>query len=423
MAKEFTGTAAGMREQREKLIHDAGELRGPNNTFETDEQRTAFDAMLADAEALGPAIADQERQEKLDTIVRTSLPASQQTEALERSDEAESYRAATLDYIRNGTKMMASESMAILRAGFRTFDQAEKRVMSAIGGAAGGFTVPSDSRFAGLVSQAQLFYGGMQEAGADTISTDTGADLPIPTNDDTANIGSIVSESGSHASGTDLSFGMKIFKSFLYSTKIVLVPWQLLQDSAIDIEQFLATAFGTRLGRIKNTHFTTGTGANQPEGLFQNITTGKQAATGNSTTWPMDNVFDVVHSVDRAYRTARCRWMMRDSTVLALRLSKDGNGRYLWPEMGSVQAGQPMTLAGYPVVVNNDVAAMAASAKAASFGDHSYYKIRSVRGMTFVRLEELYAASGQVGFMAFERADGGYLSGGNPVKAFLNSAS
>ena len=89
-----------------------------------------------------------------------------------------------------------------------------------------------------------------------------------------------------------------------------------------------------------------------------------------------------------------------------------------------MQAGQPATLAGYPVIPNNDVAQMAASAKAASCGDHSFYKTRRVRGFTFIRLAELYAASGQVGFMAFERADGGWVDPGqNAVKAFQNSAT
>lgn len=426
-------TAQELREKREKLVQDAGKLVGPNGTFENDDKRTSYRAILADVEALAQQITDADDIEKLDAIARTTLPATQQRiedearlarEDPDKAVEQKRQRGAMLDYVRNGLKMMAPENLQVFRQRFASLGQEEKRALSAIGGAAGGYTVSPDMRFAGQVIDAMKYFGGMEAAGAETIVTDTGGDLPYVTNDDTANVGEIVGESASHASGTDIAFGLKVLKSFLYSTKIVLVPWQLLMDSSIDIEAYLAAKFGMRLGRIRNTHHTTGTGANQPEGLMQNITVGRQAATGGSTTFPFDDVYRTIHAVDIAYRGPNCKWMMRDSTILALRLSKDGQGRYIWPEMGNVQAGQPTTLAGYSVVPNNDVAALAASAKAASFGDHSHYKIRTVGGLTFVRLDELYAASGQVGFMAFQRGDGGYVNPGqDAVVAFQNSAS
>jgi len=428
----LTGGLVKMQEHREKLIRDAGDLKGANGAFENDEKRAKFDAIVADVEVLGVKIQDAVRDAKLDEIVRTTLPASQRTETearLEREDPDKAVllkgqRVAMLDYIRNGLKMMAPENTQVLRRQFSSLSVEEKRALSTIGGAAGGYTVTPDTRFAAAVIDAMKYFGGIEAAGAEVITTDTGADLPFVTNDDTGNTGTIVAESGSHASGTDLTFGMKVLKSFLYSTKIVLVPWQLLQDSQVDIEAYLASKFGMRLGRAQNAHFSTGIAVNQPEGLMASITVGRQAVTGNSASFPFDDVYRTIHAVDVAYRGARCRWSMHDNTILALRLAKDGNGRYLWPELGNVQVGQPQVLAGYPVVPNNDIAVMAASAKAASFGDHSHYKVRRVSGLTFVRLDELYAASGQVGFMAFQRADGGYVNPGqDAIVAFQNSAS
>ena len=115
---------------------------------------------------------------------------------------------------------------------------------------------------------------------------------------------------------------------------------------------------------------------------------------------------------------------MHDQTALALRLAKDGNGKYIWPEMGGVQGGQPPRLAGYGVVINNHIDEMAASKKVASFGDHWYFKIRRVRGLSIVRLNEKFIENGQIGYIAFMRADGGYANAGqNPIKLFQNSAA
>jgi len=340
-----------------------------------------------------------------------------------KDDFAAAQREARQAYIRDGVQGLTHEQSQILRSSFATLGSEEKRALSAVGGAAGGFTVAPDTSFFGQVMSAMKFFGGIEAAGAEVLNTDTGADLPFITNDDTANTGSIIGESASHANGTDVTFGVKKLGAYLYSTKIILVPWQLLQDASIDIEAFLAAKFAERLGRIRNTHFTTGTGVGQPEGLVTAISVGRQAATGNTTSVPMDDLLRLEHSIDPAYRgMPSVGYMMSDATALAVRLLKDGQGRYMWQD--SLQAGAPARLNGYSVTINNDMAALAASAKPIAFGAFSHYKIRNVRGFSFVRLSELYAANGQVGFMAFLRSDGGLIdASGGAVKAFQNSAS
>lgn len=417
-----------LREKREGLIRQAGELKGLNGAFETDDKRAQFDKLMTDIEALGAQATDLERVERLAAVERMTLPESQRTTpaAAGEAAAAKELREKAMGQYLRGVRLerMTPEVQDALFRSQVSFDAPEQRDMATISGAGGGFVVAPDTSFYGSIVQALKFFGGMEAAGSEVITTSTGADLPIPTSDDTANVGSIVGEGGAHTGGTTPTLGQKVLKSYLYSSLVLKVSLQFLQDSAINVEAWLGARIGERLGRIQNTHFTMGTGVNQPEGLTQNITVGRQAAVGNTTTFPFDDVFRTIHSVDIAYRNARCKWMMADTTALALRLAKDGQGRYLWPEMGNVQVGQPITLAGYPVVINNDVAAMAASVKAATFGDHSHYKIRRVSGLTIVRLNELYAENGQVGFLGFMRADGGYVNAGqNPVKAFQNSAT
>jgi hypothetical protein len=118
-----------------------------------------------------------------------------------------------------------------------------------------------------------------------------------------------------------------------------------------------------------------------------------------------DELIDLQHSVDPAYRSDRSRWMMADSTLAAIRKLKDSQGHYLLEP--DVRAGIPNTLLGYPVVINNDMAAMATGVKSILFGDFTAgYVVRDVLDVRVIRMAERYADYFQVGFVAFMRSDG-----------------
>lgn len=415
----------GLREQREKLIADAraihdkavAEKRGLSPE-EVESQRK----MLDDAKAIVANIRNLEELEAEEAALRASLPESQRIsrETKEEKRDGNAYNTAFRNYLMNGYSRLSAREQDVLSTGFREFSP-EQRAQSTLSGAVGGFDVKPDTSFYGRIIEAQKFFGGMFNAGCTMLSTSTGADLPIPTTDDTSNTGAIVAEEGSHASGTNVTLAQTTLHAYLYSSKIVKVSWQLLQDSETDWEGFLARIFGMRLGRIQNTHLTTGTGSSQPYGVVTQATSGRQSATGNTSSVPWDDFIRLVHSVDIAYRPGG-KFMMNDATALAARLLKDGNGRPLWQD--SPNQGQPSTLIGYPVVINNDVATMTTSAKHTLFGDFSNYYIRQVKAIQVVRLSELYAENGQVGFLAFMRFDGALIDAGqHPVKYLQNSAS
>jgi hypothetical protein len=103
----------------------------------------------------------------------------------------------------------------------------------------------------------------------------------LPTSDGTAEVGEIIAENTT-ATSADISFGTKSLVAYKYSSKVVAVPFELLQDSNVDVEAFVRKRLATRLGRITNTHFTTGTGSSQPNGVVTAATTGYTCA--NSTT-------------------------------------------------------------------------------------------------------------------------------------------
>lgn len=287
---------------------------------------------------------------------------------------------------------------------------AEQRALSAFLGSSGGATVPEG--FINSLEVNMLAYGGMMQV-AQMLRTTGGEDLPWPTADDTSNTGELVGESANVATEADPSFGQVVFKAYKFSSKLVKVPSELMQDSAFDLAAELGRMLGERLGRVLNTKFTTGHGGAEPRGIVTAASLGVTAAAVDAIT--ADEILELVHSIDPAYRTGG-RFMMHDNTLLHLRKLKDGNGQYLWSS--GLGGGVPDTLAGYPITVNQDMAsALATSAKTVLFGQLSKYKVREVRGMTLRRLTELYAANDQEGFIAFLRADGNLLDAGTaPVK-------
>ena len=196
-----------------------------------------------------------------------------------------------------------------------------------------------------------------------------------------------------------------------------------MQDIAFDLNSLVPSMLGERIGRKVNNALTVGTGSSQPNGVITAATTGVTGATGQTTSVIYDNLVDLVYSVDRAYRQRGAKWMMNDSTVKAIRKLKDGNGLPIW-QAGNATAGEPDSLLGYTIIINNDVAAMGTSAKSIAFGDFSKYIIRRVKDVTLVRLVERYADAHQVGFLAFARFDGDLVDAGqHPIKLYVNSAT
>ena len=116
-----------------------------------------------------------------------------------------------------------------------------------------------------------------------------------------------------------------------------------------------------------------------------------------------DELMDLFYSLKSPYRK-KAVWVLNDSTIKAVRKLKDSTGQYLWQP--SLMAGTPDTLLGRPVKTSAYMPVIAAGAKTIAFGDFSYYWIADRQGRSFKRLNELYAANGQVGFLGSQRVDG-----------------
>ncbi|MFF4746796.1 phage major capsid protein [Streptomyces sp. NPDC001268] len=397
--------------------------RGDDTPLSAEDQ-AAWDAALADVETLSADIEREERHAKLASVDYSQVvSASADTEDAEEArkrhggvEGVEAYANAWRSWLRDGTQDLTSEERSVLRTGW--VDGKELRAQGVATGAAGGYVVPPE--FRAQMVETMKFYGAMRQV-SEVITTSTGATLPWPTNDDTANVGAILSEN-TQVTEQDVTLGQQDIGAYMYTSKLVRVSLQLLQDSVLDFEGWLARKLGERIGRIQNTHFTTGTGTSQPEGVQTNATIGKTGTTGQTTSVTYDDLVDLVHSVDPAYRNSgRVQFMLADSTLGAVRKLKDSQNRPLWQP--SVQEGVPDKVLGYDYIVNQDMPAMAANAKSILFGDFfAGYLIRDVQDIQTLRLAERYADFLQVGFLAFARADGTPQDAA-AIRAYRNSAT
>ncbi len=296
-------------------------------------------------------------------------------------------------------------------------------------GSAGGFTIPTI-----LVPELLIRlkdFGGMREWG-DTLSMNSGEPFNWPTMDDTASIGELLGEATT-ATDSDVAFGIVAIGAYKYSSKAIPVSIELVMDSAVEVDNIVMTALAQRIARIQNTHFTLGSGTGQPMGAITAASVGKLGATGQTVSITYDDLVDLEHSVDPAYRRMGCKFMFHDSTLRTLRKLKDTSGRPIWlPQaQGSLKDSAPSTILNYPYIINQDVPQMAANAKSVLFGYGGKYKIRDVMNVTMYRFtDSAYMKKGQIGFLAFARGDGRCIdSSGNTAasadafKVYQNSAT
>lgn len=251
------------------------------------------------------------------------------------------------------------------------------------------------------------------------LTTTAGNSIPWPTMDDTSNEGSLIGEN-TQVTESDLAFGTKTLEAYKYTSCVVLVSAELLQDSAIDVEGTVRSAMAERIGRIGNRHLTVGTGSSQPNGIVTAATAVTGVAAAAAITF--DNLIDLFHAVDPAYRDdPSARWMFNDGTLKALRKIKDAEDRYVW-QPADVRTGAPATILEKPYSINQAVAAIGASNKSVVFGAFNRYVVRMVREFAIRRLVERYADYDQTGFIGFTRLDGELLDA-TAVKTLQHAAS
>jgi len=347
----------------------------------------------------------------------------------QQRERADGPRGQAFDrYLRNGIGALSDADRALVTAG------ADPRIMnttSTTTGSQGGYVVPQG--FSDQLMAALKWFGGIDGVVGE-FSTETGNPMPWPTINDTTNMGRMIGQNVQVVQ-TDPVFNSVTFNSYIFSSDIVLIPLALMEDSFFDLNALIARLLGTRIGRLLNQKCTIGTGTNEPTGILTAATTAgltNVLGTGNTTAIAYNNLVDMEHLVDPAYRNRNARFMFSDGTLKTLKKLVDGNNRPLWQpgisasfQEGAAVIGESRpTILGYPYLINGDMPAPAANAKTIIFGDLSTYKLRKVGVPTVLRLVERYSDYLQVGFLGFFRGDGNLVDAGtHPLSLNIQSAT
>ena len=405
-----------LREQRDAKAKELQELVGkPDWNAATDQP--VYDAGIAAIDDFDAQIARIRKVNDLaaSTMLNNSVLDATERHTREGGEDGKEALKLFAAWMRKGDRGISDEQWPLLRNTMSTTTPSE-----------GGFTVQSE--VATQVIDALKAFGGMRKV-AHILRTATGAPLNFPTSDGTSEEGEIVDQNAS-ATDLDLAFGTIPLPVYKYSSKVVTIPVELLMDTQIDIIAFLVARLRTRLGRVTNRHFTVGTGTNQPTGIVTSAGSGKVGTTGQTLAVTYDDLIDLQHSVDPAYREmGNTGFMFHDTTLKVIRKLKDAQNRPLFvpgydTDLTGVTGGFPDTILGSPFTINQHMPVMAANAKSILYGDFSMYTIRDAMEIEVQRYyDSPYAKKGQVGFLAWLRSGGVLTDVGGAVKYYQNSAT
>ena len=335
---------------------------------------------------LGKEIARLERQEALEAELNRPVNKPLTGKPMNGKEEAKTGRAAD-EYRQNFWNMMRSKApMPSVVNALQIGTDSE-----------GGYLVPDEYErtLVEALEEENIF-----RQLAKVIQTSSGdRKIPVVASKGTA---SWIDEEGAYTESDD-SFAQVSIGAYKLGT-MIKVSEELLNDSVFDLESYIAREFARRIGTKEEEAFFTGDGTGKPLGILAasgGAETGVTAASATAVT--ADELMDLFYSLKSPYRK-NAVWILNDSTIKAIRKLKDNNGQYLWQP--SLVAGTPDTILGRPVKTSAYMPAIAAGAKTIAFGDFSYYWIADRQGRSFKRLNELYAANGQVGFLGSQRVDG-----------------
>ncbi|MEA4926398.1 MAG: phage major capsid protein [Syntrophomonadaceae bacterium] len=378
-----------LREKRAKAWDAAKAFldskRGTDGLLSAEDVAT-YEKMEADVVNLGKEIDRLERQQALDAELNKPVNTPITGKPGQPNPENKTGRASD-EYKRAFWNAMRSKT-----AGYEVLNALQVGTDSE-----GGYLVPDEfERTLVEALQEENIFRTM----AKIIQTASGdRKIPVVASKGTA---SWVDEEGAIPESDD-AFGQVSIGAYKLAT-MIKVSEELLNDSVFNLESYIAREFARRIGAKEEESFFIGNGTGKPTGIF-NATGGAElgVTAASATAITVDEIMDLFYSLKSPYRK-NAVFVMNDSTVKAIRKLKDGNGQYLWQP--SISAGQPDTILNRPVKTSAYVPAIAAGAKTIAFGDFGYYWIADRQGRSFQRLNELYAATGQVGFKATQRVDG-----------------
>lgn len=356
------------------------------------EEQQRFDLLHQKAEENIATAERIETQERADAAAEVGM---------ERAVPAVAPQAPVAPVARRATPEYCDSFNSFLRHGLDLMPMQKRTTLQVDSAEGGGMVVASERFVNGILAAADnivVIRGlatGFQVAYEETLGQ--------PTLDGDLSVFTWAGELTESAEDTGLALGLRELKPKALKRKHVKISKLLLESPKLNTEQIVVDRAAVALANTLESAYCTGTGANQPLGLFTasdlGIGTARDVSTSNTATELRgDNLITVQGTLKTAYQR-NARWLFHRDAITQIRKLKDGEGQYLWQP--GLQQGEPSLILGKPYVTGDYVPnTFTASSYVGMYGDFTYYYYADAfSGMTIQRLVELYSLTGQIALL------------------------
>lgn len=393
-----------------KTLVDASEKedRAENRGQFTAEEQEQYDRMTADLDRLDARLERHEQlarrqawanqpepnpihQGQPGPIDPTAAGGDEPPASRDRRDSPE-YRAVFRAFLRGGLPAV--------------YQIPEQRALQADADISGGYLVPPTQWVNQLIAAKKNSVFVRQYA--NVIPVTSGDSLGVPSLDTDVADASWTAEIGSASEDSSLVFGKRELHPHALA-KLVKISNKLLRVSALDPEAIVQDRLAYKFGVTEEQAFLTGSGSQQPLGVFtasdNGISTSRDVSTGNTTTTiGADGLIEAAHTLKSQY-WSNARWLFHRDAIKMIRKLKDGEGQYLWQP--GIAAGQGNRILNFPYDVSEYASnTFTAGLYVGILADWKYYWIADALSFTVQRLLELYAETNQVGLIGRAEVDG-----------------
>ena len=409
---------AELRQVRAQRISEARQLLDAATAAQrelTGEERTAWEAAMADEARLHDQIDAEERTARAEATLGT-FDRMAEDEARSGNAGAPRFQARSLQALSNGAaaaewrNLLGTLNPEHRQAWAQYMFTGEKRALQVDLDTAGGFLVTPLQVVDQLIKNIddQVFL--RQHA---TVFAVPNADsLGVPTLDNDPADADWTSELGTGNEDTTMSFGRRELHPHPVAKRLKIS--RTLLRKVPNAEGLAMQRLGYKFAITHEKNFLTGTGSNQPLGVFTastyGISTSRDVATGNSATAiAMNGLINAKYALKAAY-WPRARWIFHRDAVKQIALLRDlsggaDTGQYLW--YPSVRDGEPDRLLGLPMDVSEYAPnTFTSGLYVGILGDFSNYWIADSLALEMQRLVELYATTNQVALIGRMESDG-----------------
>ncbi len=397
--------------ERAKVVADQRALLDAAETEKralSADENTNYENMDAEVDRMTRDIEREKTLETRESEIRKSV------DLFKPEPGAATGEVRTLEY--RGQKIVLPANADVQERAFKTFlarglsaaGPEEIRALQADADIYGGFLVAPPQFVLKLIKAMdnEVFIRGMATVYPVTKAESLGA----PSLDNDPADPAWTAEIATGTEDSTMSFGKRELTPHPLA-KLIKVSEKLLRVSAMDVEGLVIGRLAYKNGITAENAYLTGSGSNQPMGVFTaatagfGISTDRDISTGNTATaFTTDGLIEAKYSLKAQYHP-RLNWIFHRTAIKNLRKLKDGEGQYIWNP--DIKGGQPDMILGSPYKMSEYCPnTFTTGLYVGIIGDFSFYWIADALNMRMQRLNELYAATNQVGFISRMESDG-----------------